>query len=230
MTVEPKKFWEGKILGWEQGRYGQKEKRSSVLEKLADRSSASLRFRMEITGQLLVPHVEGKRIVEIGCGSGLLSETLLAAGAQSYIGYDIAENAIDHASRSAAKSGFSDKARYEVAAVSDLPDLEADLVFSLGLLDWLTDEELKTVFKVGGSADFLHAIAEKRASLSQLIHRAYVQMAYGHKTGSYRPRYYRISEIELLLRPYTDAKLHVYRDPLLSFGALVSSLPIEQGG
>ncbi|MBT5108905.1 MAG: class I SAM-dependent methyltransferase, partial [Rhodospirillaceae bacterium] len=43
------------------------------------------------------PHVKGRRIVELGCGSGLLARDLLACGALSYQGFDISPIAIDRA-------------------------------------------------------------------------------------------------------------------------------------
>jgi len=229
MDVDPKTFWEEKILHWENGRYEKKTQKASFLEAIADWSSNSLRFRIEVTGRLLAPFVAGKQVVEIGCGSGLLTEGLLAAGAASYTGYDIAETAIGSAKARADEKGFSDNVHYQVCGVSNLPPFGADIVFSLGLLDWLTDAELDALFRASGSADFLHAIAEKRMSLSQYLHRLYVQVAYGHRTGAYRPRYYRVSEMENLIHPYNQSLIHVYRDRRLSFGALVSSLPIEHG-
>ena len=71
-----------------------------------------------------------------------------------------------------------------------MPKVTHDVVLSLGVLDWLTDEELAILYEKQGRADYLHAIAEQRASIQQLIHRAYVHMAYGHRTQGYKPRYF----------------------------------------
>jgi len=98
------------------------------------------------------------------------------------------------------------------------------LVISLGLFDWLMDDEIADVFRKSGSSDFLHAIAERRPGIQQWLHRSYVQLAYGYRTDQYRPRYFtcdRIKSLADVRRP-----LHVYRSWRLSFGALISSLPI----
>lgn len=226
MAFDAKEFWENKILPWENGRYETDTSSPALLERLADRASRSLRFRIEITGRLLAPHVAGKKVVELGCGSGILTERILQAGATSYTGYDIAESAISAARERARTFERADSVKYELKPVSDLPPLDADIVFSLGLLDWLTDDELEILFKQSGDADYFHAIAEKRSSISQLIHRAYVQISYGHRTGAYRPRYYTIEDIRRISAPTNDRSIFVYRDPRLSFGALLSTLPI----
>ena len=94
MKVDPKQFWENKILGWEKGRYECNQKNFTMLERLANRASDSLRFRVDVTPDLIAPFIRGKRIVEVGCGSGLLAKRFIDSGATSYLGIDIAECAI----------------------------------------------------------------------------------------------------------------------------------------
>ena len=48
---------------------------------------------MIVAKKLLLNLVPNKKILEIGCGSGLLAEELIKAGAKSYLGYDFAEHA-----------------------------------------------------------------------------------------------------------------------------------------
>jgi len=224
--VDPKEFWENKILGWEDGRY--KETTSgSILERFADRSSESLRFRQTAALKLLSPFVSGKRLVEIGCGSGLLAEKFVAMGVKSYRGYDIAENAIDRARASAKVSGIDGPATFETASVEAMKPLDVDIVFSLGLLDWLDDQALSRLFQVVGTADWLHAFSEKRISVAQYAHRLYVFLAYGHRTGGYVPRYHSFEQIKGLAQEHQSNKMHVYRNPRLAFGAFATSLPVD---
>ena len=227
-STDSKQFWEEKILTWERGRYTAQPQGGSLIERLADRASNSLRFRLSITKELLRPHVAGKRVVELGCGSGLLAADLRSMGASDYQGYDISENAVSHAQELAAKQGLGETVRFEACAVESLPELQADIVFSLGLLDWLDDSALAWVFRIGGKADFLHAISERRVAISQYIHRLYVYLSYGRRTGSYLPRYYANAEMEALAMPRHNDKLYIYRDSRLSFGALISTLPIDE--
>ena len=226
MPVDPKQFWEDKLLTWEQGRYGKPERSLGPLEWIANRSSTSLRYRVAIVPELLRPFLAGKRVVELGCGSGLLAARLIDYGAASYLGIDIAETAIRRARES--HSGRDARIAFSVGGVADLQPLAADLVMSLGLFDWLRDDEIANVFTKSGAADFLHAIAERRPGLQQWLHRAYVQLAYGYRTESYRPRYFTCERIETLATAAVPRPLYVYRHRQLSFGALISSLPVGE--
>ena len=183
--IDAKNYWENKIVGWEDGRY-MKTENSGGIENLADKASNSLRFRLIAATQLLTPHVVGKNIVEIGCGSALLAEKLLDLGAASYQGYDFAEAAVTRANERLAAAGLSDKARLDVVEVANLKPLNADVIFSLGLFDWLTLDDIEHIFTCSEGAVFLHAIAEKRVSLQQIIHQIYVQVAYGYCPSSYK--------------------------------------------
>jgi len=221
-TVDPKEFWENKILTWENGRYAYQVAQNS-LEGLADKASNSLRFRLQIATRLLSPYVAGRTVVDIGCGSGLVAENFIKLGAKNYVGFDIAENAVDAGNCRLQQSGISDRAYLKTAPVTSLPEIEADVVFSLGLLDWLTHDEISAVLKYSKDRWFLHAISEKRFSFQQLLHRLYVQISYGHKTGSYRPQYHSINEINELAGRQGIEQTFVYRNPKLSFGAFVMS-------
>lgn len=226
MTTDPKKFWEEKILSWEEGRYEPRKAKGGLLERVADASSRSLRYRIHTGVELLAEHVKGKSVLEIGCGSGLVAQKFIDAGATRYVGFDIAENAIALANKRKADLGWSDKISFRVGTIDGMSPVTEDIVFSLGVLDWLTDAELETMFARQSGAHFLHAIAEKRVSLSQYAHRAYVQVAYGHKTGAYRPRYFTAAHIAGLAGKHRSGPFYAFRNPQLSFGALISSFAI----
>jgi hypothetical protein len=72
----------------------------------------------------------------------------------------------------------------------------------------------------------LHALSELRASPTQWVHRAYCYVAYGYRTEGYVPRYFSAEHLPRLARPHQAGPYYVFRDRRLSFGALVSTLPV----
>ena len=227
-VTNKKKFWNDKILGWEAGRYEPGSKsRWSLVERLANRSSESLRHRQQLAVSVISEYVQGRQIVEFGCGSGLLAERYIKAGAKSYLGVDIADKAIDEANRRKDQTVWGERAKFVANSVVVTTDIEADaIVVSFGLLDWLTEEERGSLFSQQGKADFLHSISEQRVSISQLLHRFYVYIAYGFRTKKYVPKYMFVQDIADELDPHHDRQIYLYRHRQLSFGAFLSSFPI----
>jgi SAM-dependent methyltransferase len=228
VAVDVRTFWERKILGWEGGRYREGVGEPGLLNRLADWSSDSLRFRVQIAGELLAPHVAGRRVVDLGCGSGLLAPALVAAGAAHVHGVDIAEAAIERARARAAEAGIADRTSFERASIDELGPLHADVVVSLGLTDWLDDAGLDRMFALSGGADFLHAISERRATPAQALHRAYCWAAYGWRTGGYVPRYFRAADFAAIALRHRPGPVRIWRHRRLSFGALLTTLPLGE--
>jgi len=228
-AVNPREFWDNKILRWEEDRYGESQPQRSVLERLAKRASSSVRNRQTVAARLIGECCRDRRVVEIGCGSGRLATPVMAAGAASYTGYDVAPSAIAEAERRRQGEGLGNTIKFVVADIHAMPAPAADIVFSLRLFDWLTDAEIALLFEKCGDADFLHSFSEKRATASQWLHRFYVFLAYGWRTGAYVPRYQTAGELAALARGHCSRPVTVYRDPALAFGAMLSTLPGIEG-
>jgi len=224
---DPKAFWNDKILGWEASRYGDGASAADLVETVAGRISSSVRFRLATAARLLAPHLAGRRVVELGCGSGLLAERLLMLGAASYEGYDLSDVAIARAQLRAAASPRREHMRFAVAAITDLPPQGTAVVVSLGLIEWLTAAELDHLFAIGRHGSCLHAASERRRSAAQLIHRAYAHFAYGRKNGGYVPRYHRLEELAAVADRHGIGRLSVFRHRRLRFGIFVSDLPLH---
>lgn len=57
---------------------------------------------------MIYPHVKGKTVLDVGCGSGILSLAAAHFGAKSVFGVDIEDEAILHATHNAELNGLSD--------------------------------------------------------------------------------------------------------------------------
>ncbi len=223
--IDAGKFWNQKILEWEQDRYAHGDARSSRLEALAYQFSGLPR-RMENAQRILIPNVVNRNVVELGCGSGLMAEILIEAGAASYYGVDIAQVAIEKAQNRITLAGLDDKIRFEVGDISSLKQFDADLVFSLGFLDWLEPQQIDTVFRLCKDTEFLHSFSERQFSFWRFIHAAYVYVAYAHRTGSYRPKYHNYEELKAKAFAHTGQSTSAFRDKAMRFGCFITTLSV----
>ncbi|HIJ62508.1 MAG TPA: methyltransferase domain-containing protein [Rhodospirillaceae bacterium] len=205
-AVEPRDFWNGRILAWEASRYDGPQ----------NVASSSLRARQDLALALLAPYLPGRRVVELGCGSGRLAERLIAAGAISYHGYDLSPVAVAEARRHVP----SPQITFSEAPVDAVPATGDALVISLGLLDWLAPDEIARVLALGADGLWLHSLSEVRPSPQQLIHRLYSRLAY---RAGYRPAYHRISQIDALLAGQGLPPARVFRHRSLRFGAFIAN-------
>jgi 2-polyprenyl-6-hydroxyphenyl methylase/3-demethylubiquinone-9 3-methyltransferase len=80
--------------------------------------------------------LEGLRVLDVGCGAGLLAEAMARAGAR-VTGVDPAERNIAIAREHAAAAGLD--IDYRVGAVESLPDGEFDLVLNMEVVEHVTD-------------------------------------------------------------------------------------------
>jgi SAM-dependent methyltransferase len=226
MKIDKKLFWENKIIGWEDIRYQRSEENFNFFESIVNRTNKTLIFRLETAFKSLLPYIKDKKVVELGCGSGFLSNEFIKMGASSYIGYDISEAAIKRAKEKSINT-HKNKINFFANTITNLSTLDADYVFSLGLTDWLSDEELEHLFYITRNSHNLHSISENRFSISQILHKLYVHLSYGRKSQSYVPRYYKTKKIEDLMKKNSNKEVCIFRHKRLSFGTLISSFPIK---
>jgi 2-polyprenyl-3-methyl-5-hydroxy-6-metoxy-1,4-benzoquinol methylase len=223
-SIDPKEFWNKKILTWESERY-EKAVPDSLMERLAKRFGGVNR-RLENAQSILTSAAPGNKFVEFGCGSGVLAETLIEAGAASYHGIDIADIAIEQAQERVKAKGLDDRITFETGDEKTLLKIQANIVFSLGVLDWLTIDQVKDVFSASQGGDFLHSYSERQASLWVIIHKAYCFLKYAHETRNYAIRYDSEEEIRSFAEPFTDKTLQFLRDSKMRFGVFVTTLSL----
>jgi 2-polyprenyl-6-hydroxyphenyl methylase/3-demethylubiquinone-9 3-methyltransferase len=79
--------------------------------------------------------LEGKRVVDVGCGGGILSEGLARAGAQ-VVGIDLAEELLDIAKSHADESGIeADYRRISAEALAEAESDSFDIVTCMEMLE-----------------------------------------------------------------------------------------------
>ena len=72
--------------------------------------------------ELVSTGVDGKSLLEIGCGVGVLHQTLLERGAQAATGVDLSDAMLEHARRRAAERQLHNRVRYELGDFVETQD------------------------------------------------------------------------------------------------------------
>ncbi len=115
--------------------YGNKNQGLSRLVNRIFRRSMLLRMRKTLA---LCDPLEGKRVIDVGCGPGHYSTALAAAGASDVVGLDFAAGMIDLARRHARQRGVEDRCRFLLADLVDYAGGEPfDYAVVMGLMDYV---------------------------------------------------------------------------------------------
>ena len=205
-----RKFWNQHILFWEENKY----KKSSLVFDV----NSSVKYRLQIACSMLRQILKGNSLLELGCGSGLFWECVNSLNFASYTGVDFSETAIKTFQNRVQNSTKNNKTHlYCEDCVQNV--YPADIVMSLGLLDWLDIKQIRKLADSYKKAWYVHSFSEKCLSLSQAAHTIYSLMNYKYKV--YSPKYRKADELLSIFG--SNAK--IYRHPKLSFGAFIYNLP-----
>lgn len=224
MGFDKKKFWENKIVGWEDKRYSFGVIKSGFLSATGISLGSSLQFRLQKSTNILKPYLSGKKLLELGCGSGLLFNALSNSKIKKYTGIDWAPSAIDKAVAKFHNSAQLPPSEFIVGNFMDVEFPEFDVVVALGVLDWLEIDEINLLFSKIKPKKFLFSISEKRGSIKRWFHSIYVFFTYGWKNEGYTPKYYKVDEIIRIARDYGYTDVKTLRDSRMSFGAFLYQL------
>jgi 2-polyprenyl-3-methyl-5-hydroxy-6-metoxy-1,4-benzoquinol methylase len=116
----------------------------SVINRIF-RKSMRLRFEKSIEG---CNPIEGRSVLDIGCGPGHYSITLAQRGAGRVVGIDFAEGMLQLATEHAKKVGVGDRCKFTVADFYTYPPQDVfDYVIVMGFMDYMPDPA-KVVAKV----------------------------------------------------------------------------------
>jgi SAM-dependent methyltransferase len=131
----------------------------SVINRLF-RKSMRLRYEKSIEG---CEPVQGKSVLDVGCGPGHYSITLAQRGASRVVGIDFADGMLQLATEHARQVGVSERCKFMVADFFTYQPQEIfDFVIAMGFMDYMPDAE-KVVAKVlsltGNKAFFSFPVA-----------------------------------------------------------------------
>ena len=224
MSINKKQFWENKILEWEKNRYRVEDAESIVKTDSSHIAGSSLQFRFEKAADLLKPVLYGKKVLDIGCGTGIFYNQLQDANLAHYYGFDFAENAILEGKKKIEGTEKEKKCSLFAGTIEDFDFPECDIAIALGVLDWLENDEIETLFKKTYPRKFLFAISEKKVSITRLIHYIYCFISYGWRSQGYVPKYHTTKEIIEIAEAIGYKDIKIYRHPKLRFGAFLYNL------
>jgi ribosomal protein L11 methyltransferase len=119
--------------------------------------------------------LEGKTVVDFGCGSGILSLAALKLGAQKVIGIDIDPQALQASKANAERNGVED--RLELFLPADQPTLKADVVVA-NILAGPLRELAPTIIEFVGDKGLLalSGVLEDQAQTLQTIYGQWCDM------------------------------------------------------
>jgi ribosomal protein L11 methyltransferase len=118
--------------------------------------------------KLMQPHVKGKTVIDIGCGSGILSVAAEAMGAKKVYGYDIDPDAVAHSRKNSKTVTFSEKPPEEI---------EPDTIFLMNMISSEQEQAWKLIRpRVRGGILITSGILEKDKE-NYLNNRPFMKMA-----------------------------------------------------
>jgi 2-polyprenyl-3-methyl-5-hydroxy-6-metoxy-1,4-benzoquinol methylase len=112
------------------------------------RKSMMLRYERSLAG---CTPIEGKTVIDIGCGPGHYSVALAARGAARVLGVDFAAGMIDIAKKRAESAGVADRCTFTLGDFLEVTgDEQFDYAIVMGFMDYIEDPLtlMKKVLKV----------------------------------------------------------------------------------
>ena len=171
--MNSKEYWNNKIIEWEDSMHGASH--LSFIERLASYFRKPVLFRNKTVLETILPLVDGKVVLELGCGSGYFAFDLCKnSKVKKIIGLDISEQAINRAKKLSQEMGLAYQCEfYRIDAISaQLP--AADITVGMGFLDYLTAEEIVSLGKNIKSRYIVFSLTERKFSILRYIHILYL--------------------------------------------------------
>ncbi|MBX6315436.1 MAG: methyltransferase domain-containing protein [Isosphaeraceae bacterium] len=131
-----KEFFHGYAGGFN-SIYSNKNTPINTLINTLFRKSMRLRFEKTLAG---CDPIQGKTVLDIGCGPGHYSVELARRGAERVVGVDFAEGMIAIAQQQAEAAGVTDRCEFSVRDFHTFPaDQPFDYTIVMGFMDYVAD-------------------------------------------------------------------------------------------
>ena len=148
--------------------------------------------------------ISGKKVLDVGCGGGILAESMAVAGAQAK-GIDLSEKALKVADLHSLESGV--QVQYEYISAEDLAKKEAgqyDVVTCMGMLEHVPDplsiiKSCATLVKPGGKVFFSTLNRNPKSYLFAIIGAEYLLRILPKGTHDYK-KFIKPSELNEFIR------------------------------
>ncbi len=170
------------------------------------------------------PHIQGKHVIELGCGTGRMAKPILELGAKSYQGIDFTENGIQACLDRTEQQGIRDYASFKCIDIAEIKQLDGDFVFTNGVLAYLSDPVLDHLFSVTQGIDFFHINNEPRMNLRQLIRRIYESSS----KKDFKSNLRKSDDVISIAKKYGWDTCYVLRNKQLHTLSAISSLPFPK--
>lgn len=211
------KYWNENIIDWEKSAY---EKKSlGLVERIASKFRGSIRRRMDISLRLLAPRIKKKKVLDLGCGSGIFCFKLISLGASNVIGIDISSKAINLAKKRAEELDIERKCTFTIGNIKEINLPEVDITTGLGILDYNNRKELTKLFRKINSHFFLFSFSERNYSPIALMHKLYLN--YKRCPSAYQ---YTCKEMKEMLWSAGFKNFTFIKDKELLHGVIVHNL------
>lgn len=215
-------YWDDRIINWEKSAYSKQAiSKQSLLDTVATPFRKILDRRMRDAERLLSPVVNGKVVLDCGCGTGKLLRDLRVFNPQRLIGIDIASSAINDAKQNANEHGLAELMEFHCIDIRNDPSIctEADIVTGLGFIDYLAPNELSELLALLSDKMFLFSFPAKRVGVREILHPIYLRLA--HCPGAFK---YTRAEMDSILRAANIRTWWYYDRDQVRF---VTNLPSE---
>lgn len=174
MRYTAEEYWDRRIEEWESSAYLSGDVRPSIHELVAALFRAdAIKERLKVAMRLLKPIVLGRTVLELGCGGGHPSLALLKHGAEKVIGIDMSGKALNMAEGRAKALNLKDRLILIRGDVRTIEFPDTDITVSLGLLDYLNPEEVKSVVSRLNSPVVLLSFTRSNPKLSLTLQKLY---------------------------------------------------------